>query len=96
MKRWLVLALIQWSLIPFLFGCDKPQFQLDGANIPQQWSGRFTLHRSENMWNFLLLDTWTGKLWKCQFSLNETLTKEQKEKGLSYDFCRGVDLYDKR
>lgn len=31
--------------------------------------GRFTLYPTQNIWNFLLLDTESGNIWQCQFSL---------------------------
>lgn len=30
---------------------------------------RFRLYSTENIWNFLLLDSHTGKIWQCQFSI---------------------------
>jgi len=32
--------------------------------------GRFTLYRTENMWTFLLLDQYDGRVWQCQFSVS--------------------------
>lgn len=32
-------------------------------------AGRYTLLKTENMWTFLLLDRFTGKLWQCQYSV---------------------------
>lgn len=33
--------------------------------------GRFTLLATQNMYTFLLLDSVTGKLWQCHWTLNE-------------------------
>ena len=33
--------------------------------------GRFALTATDNMWNFILLDTVDGRTWQCQYSLNE-------------------------
>ena len=33
-------------------------------------SGRFKLHPTDNMYNFLLLDTHTGSVWQAQWSQN--------------------------
>jgi len=33
--------------------------------------GRFTLYPTDNIWNFLLLDTEDGRIWQCQFSLKD-------------------------
>jgi hypothetical protein len=32
---------------------------------------RFTLYRTDNMWNFLLLDQDDGRTWQCQFSVDD-------------------------
>ena len=32
--------------------------------------GRFKLHPTDNMYNFLLLDTYTGSVWQAQWSQN--------------------------
>lgn len=37
----------------------------DGQN------GRFTLTETENIWTFILTDTRDGRLWQCQFSMND-------------------------
>ena len=33
--------------------------------------GRFALTMTENIWNAVLIDTKNGRLWQCQFSMNE-------------------------
>lgn len=33
--------------------------------------GRFTLYRTENIWNFLLLDQDNGRTWQCQFTVSD-------------------------
>jgi hypothetical protein len=35
-----------------------------------EWTNRFRLYETQNIWNFILLDTFTGRLWQCQFSVN--------------------------
>ncbi|MDR2981261.1 MAG: hypothetical protein LBV12_03335 [Puniceicoccales bacterium] len=37
------------------------------------WSsdGRFELKPTPNMWNFILTDKKTGKMWRCQFSMSD-------------------------
>lgn len=37
------------------------------------WSsnGRFELRPTPNIWNFMLTDTKTGKVWRCQFSMDD-------------------------
>src|SRR5690606_36386198 len=36
---------------------------------------RFTLTPTENMWNFLLLDTATGRVWQVQYSVSKDIPK---------------------
>ena len=31
--------------------------------------GRYILNKTKNMWTYILLDTFTGKLWQCQYSV---------------------------
>ncbi len=52
------------------------QIQDDGqswyVNYPETPSGetfRYWLYETQNMWTFILLDTFTGKLWQCQYSV---------------------------
>ncbi len=46
--------------------------------------GRFSLTLTDNIWNSVLVDSQTGKLWQCQFSL------EESGRG-----CVPIDLADK-
>ncbi len=32
------------------------------------WKDRFELHKTQNMWNFILLDSYTGRTWQIQYS----------------------------
>lgn len=32
--------------------------------------GRYTLYPTENMWTFILLDQYDGRIWQCQFSVD--------------------------
>lgn len=58
-------------------------------------SSRFKLHETENMWNFILLDSYTGRLWQLQYTvdkdsirglfiINEKDLADEKEKNLFY------------
>jgi hypothetical protein len=38
---------------------------------PQRLDGRYRLFKTKNTWNFVELDTQTGKLWQVQFSIKE-------------------------
>lgn len=41
------------------------------AYNPNQLNGRYKLYSTENMWNFLKLDTCTGRVWQVQFDIND-------------------------
>jgi hypothetical protein len=34
-------------------------------------NGRFRLDPMPNMWNFMLTDTESGKMWRCQYSMDD-------------------------
>lgn len=39
--------------------------------VPQpsdRWQGRFKMFATQNMWTFIMLDSFTGKLWQVQYS----------------------------
>lgn len=42
----------------------------------EQYTGRFELHKTHNMYNFILLDNESGRTWQVQWSLD--------------DECRGI------
>ncbi|HEY5122524.1 MAG TPA: hypothetical protein VIK14_02185, partial [Ignavibacteria bacterium] len=33
---------------------------------------RYALYKTENMWTYILLDKFSGKLWQCQYSVQGT------------------------
>lgn len=41
---------------------------LTDGNPQGQFSGRFELYPTDNMYNFILLDTFTGRTWQVQWS----------------------------
>ena len=69
------------AILKFFVGCcisltlntpthaaDKIKFETDP---PQRLDVRFRLFKTENMWNFLELDTQTGRLWQIQFTVDK-------------------------
>lgn len=32
---------------------------------------RFSLYETQNMWNFILLDSYTGRLWQLQYTVDK-------------------------
>lgn len=58
---------VQWGLI------EKDRFEstLNGVSLvleSDESVGRFTLHNTENMWNFILLDQLMGQTYQVQWS----------------------------
>jgi hypothetical protein len=49
---------------------DGQTFLIHPATTPNnEISNRYMLYGTQNMWTFILLDTFTGRLWQCQFSI---------------------------
>lgn len=62
------------------------QIECDSVrNEDFQHQGRYKLYPTKNTWNFLKLDTETGKIWQVQYSVE----------GPTYRFTTDLDLYEK-
>ena len=49
---------------------DGQRFLVHRATtIDNELTNRYILHKTENMWTYILLDKTTGKLWQCQYSV---------------------------
>lgn len=48
---------------------DGQEFVLNYGITPENKTFRYWLYETQNMWTFILLDTFTGKLWQCQYSV---------------------------
>ena len=53
------------STLPIVF------FELSNPSKNSNWKNRFELHQTSNMWNFILLDTYTGRTWQLQYSIED-------------------------
>ena len=52
---------------------DGQKFLIHNAPTPDnEIENRYILQKTENMWTFILLDRFSGKLWQCQFSVEGT------------------------
>lgn len=52
---------------------DGQKFLVHKPTTPDnEISNRYMLHKTENMWTFILLDKFSGKLWQCQYSVQGT------------------------
>lgn len=49
---------------------DGQFFLVHAASTPYCTTfDRYMLYKTENMWTYILLDRWSGKLWQCQYSV---------------------------
>lgn len=42
----------------------------EGITTTNDKQNRYTLHKTQNMWTYILLDQFSGKLWQCQYSVD--------------------------
>lgn len=72
-------------------GCDFPPTPLKIDLSAPTPNNRFVLYKTENVWNFLLLDSQTGRLWQCQYTITtKDIKNEQSMRG-----CVALDVDDK-
>ena len=64
-KMWQVQYAV-WDGDAFQVVLNNISLAFDGMEI----SGRFKLHPTDNIYNFILLDTHTGSVWQAQWSQN--------------------------
>jgi hypothetical protein len=49
---------------------DGQTFTIHIGDTPKNtWANRYALFETQNMWTFILLDQWNGKLWQVQYSV---------------------------
>ncbi len=52
---------------------DGQSFLVHTATTPEnEIPNRYVLYKTKNMWTYILLDKFSGKLWQCQFSVKGT------------------------
>ncbi len=44
----------------------------EGTTPNNETPNRYVLHKTQNMWTYILLDKFSGKLWQCQYSIKGT------------------------
>ena len=52
----------------YMFAFPINFIELATPSKNSNWKDRFELHRTQNMWNFILLDSYTGRTWQLQYS----------------------------
>ena len=55
----------------YMFYTPINSYSLAYPLIHENWENRFQLFETQNMWNFILLDSYTGRLWQVQYSSND-------------------------
>ena len=51
---------------------DYSIFDEDPGIVDNRYAGRFELYPTENMYTFILLDTYNGNTWQVQWSMEES------------------------
>ena len=52
---------------------DGQSFLVHEASTPySETPNRYVLYKTKNMWTYILLDKFSGKLWQCQYSVKGT------------------------
>ena len=57
-----------------VYASDDIKFKTDPK---QRIDVHYRLFKTENMWNFLELDTQTGRIWQVQFSVNKDINQSK-------------------
>lgn len=63
---------VQYSVkgTDYMFYTSINRWPLSYPSTRDNWQNRYQLFPTQNMWNFILLDTYTGRLWQVQYSSN--------------------------
>lgn len=52
----------------YMFATPINMFYLANPVETSNWTNRFQMFSTQNMWNFILLDSYNGRLWQVQYS----------------------------
>ena len=55
----------------YMFAAPINIFSLAYPETTSNWSNRFQMFRTQNMWTFILLDSYNGRLWQVQYSTQD-------------------------
>ena len=69
----------------YMFAAPINIFSLAYPETTSNWSNRFQMFRTQNMWTFILLDSYNGRLWQVQYSTQD----------LDNLFCIPINKYDR-
>ena len=68
----------------YMFAAPINIFSLAYPETTSNWSNRFQMFRTQNMWTFILLDSYNGRLWQVQYSTQD----------LDNLFCIPINKYE--
>lgn len=75
----------------YMFAFPVNFIELAIPNKNSNWKNRFELHKTQNMWNFILLDSYTGRTWQLQYS-----TKSLEDIGIIPIFDKDLIISSKK
>ncbi len=55
----------------YMFAIPINSTNLATPNAASNWSNRFKMVKTQNMWTFILLDTYNGRLWQVQYNTQD-------------------------
>ncbi|MBQ8424157.1 MAG: hypothetical protein IJY36_07885 [Coprobacter sp.] len=55
----------------YMFATPINQYSLAYPSSTSLWTNRFQMFATKNMWNFIMLDTYEGRLWQVQYSADD-------------------------
>lgn len=64
---------VQYSVkgIEYMFSVPINRYPLAYPTTESKWTNRFQLFATKNMWTFILLDSYQGRLWQVQYSSSD-------------------------
>ncbi len=68
-KTWQVQYSVEGT--EYMFSVPINRYSLAYPWSDSVWTNRFQLFATQNMWNFILLDSYRGRLWQVQYSSND-------------------------
>jgi hypothetical protein len=55
----------------YMFAAPINMFSLAYPEKSSNWTNRFQMFATQNMWTFILLDSYNGRLWQVQYSTQD-------------------------
>ncbi len=68
-KNWQVQFSVEGE--DYMFAYPINRWSLAYPDEDSQWTNRFQMFATQNMWNFIMLDSYNGRLWQVQYSTKD-------------------------